>query len=284
MKIAFLDYYINEWHANHYPEYIRQYNEKYGTDHQICGVYAMLDRDPAGEMSTAEWCGKFHVPAYDSAEAALKDAEACMILAPDNPEVHLRQVCEAAPHIKKIFVDKPFAPSLQEAEKMFRCCDEQGVELLSCSSLRYCDQMYALQNGSAAVKKVCTTGMGKWDLYAVHQLEMIVALMQAEPTRMCIQEKDGEIAAHIFFGDREASVSVKENQAFSVFVQDEAGQEKRFKDITNNFENSTEEILRFFESGRLPFSREETLRIVRITETGKKLLAGGTEEWVDFQK
>ena len=39
-KIGFVDYYISEWHANNYPAWIRQANEKLGTDYAVSYAWA----------------------------------------------------------------------------------------------------------------------------------------------------------------------------------------------------------------------------------------------------
>lgn len=52
MKIGFIDYYLDEWHANNYPKWIR---EASGGKVEVAYAYAMID-SPRGGLSTAEWC------------------------------------------------------------------------------------------------------------------------------------------------------------------------------------------------------------------------------------
>ena len=40
MKIGFVDYYISEWHANNYPDWIAQMSEKCGIDARVAYAWA----------------------------------------------------------------------------------------------------------------------------------------------------------------------------------------------------------------------------------------------------
>ena len=53
MKIGFIDYYLDEWHANNYPELIAKAS---GGAHQVCCAFAYSE--PPAEMnlrSNAQW-------------------------------------------------------------------------------------------------------------------------------------------------------------------------------------------------------------------------------------
>ena len=54
-KIGFIDYYLDEWHANNYPAWIELACEKLGVSAEIAYVWAE-DPAPEGKMTTAEWC------------------------------------------------------------------------------------------------------------------------------------------------------------------------------------------------------------------------------------
>ena len=45
-KIGFVDYYISEWHANNYPEWIKRANEKLGTDYLVSYAWAEENLSP----------------------------------------------------------------------------------------------------------------------------------------------------------------------------------------------------------------------------------------------
>ena len=45
-KIGFVDYYISEWHANNYPEWIKRASEKLGTDYLVSYAWAEENLSP----------------------------------------------------------------------------------------------------------------------------------------------------------------------------------------------------------------------------------------------
>ena len=48
MKIGFIDYYLDEWHANNYPELIKELS---GGDMEVAYAYGHID-SPIGGMTT----------------------------------------------------------------------------------------------------------------------------------------------------------------------------------------------------------------------------------------
>ncbi len=53
-KIGFIDYYLSEWHANNYPNWIKTANEKLGTDFEVAYAWAELDKSPLDGVTTDE--------------------------------------------------------------------------------------------------------------------------------------------------------------------------------------------------------------------------------------
>jgi hypothetical protein len=66
-RIGLIDYYLSEWHANHYPEWIRQANEALGTDYRVTMAWAECEISPIDGVSTDEWCEKNGVTAKEKA-------------------------------------------------------------------------------------------------------------------------------------------------------------------------------------------------------------------------
>ena len=79
-KIGFIDYYLDEWHANNYPEYIkRQSNGRY----EVCYAYGMID-SPIGGITNKEWSEKYNIPLLDSIEEVIEKSDLLIVLSPDN--------------------------------------------------------------------------------------------------------------------------------------------------------------------------------------------------------
>ena len=41
-KIGFIDYFLSQWHANNYPAWIKEANEKLGTDFEVYTIVKHL--------------------------------------------------------------------------------------------------------------------------------------------------------------------------------------------------------------------------------------------------
>ena len=52
--IGFIDYFLDEWHANNYPQWIRESIEKKGLDYEL--TYAWADIDKPGGLDSQSWC------------------------------------------------------------------------------------------------------------------------------------------------------------------------------------------------------------------------------------
>jgi predicted dehydrogenase len=88
-----------------------------------------------------------------------------------------------------VYVDKPFAGSVEEAEKMIALAEKYGVPLLSCSSLRYDPKVKeALELQSKYGKLLSADVWGPCELhpgnpgllhYGIHGVELLYALMGA---------------------------------------------------------------------------------------------------------
>ena len=61
--IGFIDYFLDEWHANNYPEWIKQAS---GGELQVAYAYGKIDSPRPGGLTTDDWCAKYrHHPLRD---------------------------------------------------------------------------------------------------------------------------------------------------------------------------------------------------------------------------
>ena len=58
MKIGFIDYYLDEWHANNYPQMLR---EASGGEMEVVCAYGMIDH-PNGGRTNEQWCADMGIP------------------------------------------------------------------------------------------------------------------------------------------------------------------------------------------------------------------------------
>ena len=117
MKIGFIDYYLDEWHSNNYPELIAKASNG---AHEVCCAFAY--REPPAEMnlrSNAQWSADYGIPLVSSIEEVIERSDCLVVLSPDNPEMHeiLCQLPLASG--KRTYIDKTFAPDKATAERIF---------------------------------------------------------------------------------------------------------------------------------------------------------------------
>ena len=170
-SIGFVDYYVNEWHANNYVGWIREVCEKLGEDFEVKYAWAELDSDPNEGVSTDEWCEKYGVEKCDSIDEICEKSDYIIVLAPSNPETHLRYAEATLKYGKNTYIDKTFAPDYKTACRIFDIAKSHGTAFFSSSALRYGPE---LRNTVGACSMVTTGGGSLFDEYVIHQVEMIV--------------------------------------------------------------------------------------------------------------
>lgn len=118
-------------------------------------------------------------------EEAVADCEAILIEIND-PSLHLEYFTRCAELGKKIFLDKPFADSMENALKIDSIAKEKNISYFTTSSLRYLAELDdALEGVTSPVESACVWGpLGKtpdnssgivW--YGVHTFEMLQRVM-----------------------------------------------------------------------------------------------------------
>ena len=125
-KIGFIDYYLDEWHANNYPRMIA---EASNGSMAVTGAFGLID-SPIGGRTTETWCREMNIPRFETIEALIADSDALIVLSPDNCEMH-EQLCRLPlASGKPTYVDKTFAPDGVIARRIFAIAEESRHALL----------------------------------------------------------------------------------------------------------------------------------------------------------
>ena len=66
--IGFVDFYISEWHAVHYPQWIREACARTGKEFAVKYAWAEQDVSPVDGRTTAQWCEEYGVEQCASIE------------------------------------------------------------------------------------------------------------------------------------------------------------------------------------------------------------------------
>lgn len=260
-KIGFIDYYLDEWHANHYPEWIRQLsNGAYAVSY----AYAEID-SPLGGRSTAQWCRDMQIQQCLTAQELTQKSDFIIVLSPDNPEMHWPLCQEALRSGKRVYVDKTFAPTAQIARDLFALAEAHGTPMWSSSALRFAKERMALPEKEAEF--VLLSGPGEAENYLIHQVEPMVCILKQKAQR--VQYSQTKSTAHFtvqFEDGKLGNMNLLGGGDFVTTVKYQDGEVRMLSSATEMFEGLIWQILQFFETGHIPVSKEETIEIAGIIE------------------
>ena len=266
-KLGFIDLFIDEWHANNYPAWIK--TARRGTEFEL--AYAW-EKAPQNGRPLEKWCADFGVTPLKSMEEVVEKSDAVFVLAPSNPEVH-RELAEIPLKSgKPVFVDKPFAPSKADAEAMFELAAKHNTPLMSSSALRFSTELDAYRN-KPGTTYMETTGGGRsfWE-YSIHQIEMIVSVLGTGAKRiMQCGANDVEHMVIQYEDDRRASVTYTPNAPFTTRLVHE-GKMIVNPQCSDFFPILLSEILDFLATGKSPIDTAQTIEIAALVAAGIKAL------------
>jgi len=282
-RIGFIDYYIDEWHANNYPKWIRE--SHLGGEFEI--ALAWEETTPAGHIPLDEWCKREGIGKAESIEQVVAECDALVVLSPDNAERHEDLADLPLRSGKPVYIDKPIAPSLAAAKRLFDKAAAHGTPMMSSSALRFGSELNAALKGDLAgqpVHFVGTEGPGVFHIYSIHQIEMLVMVLGTGATHV-LQNGDGAAKEMLvrYADDRRASVLLAPGLDFRVHAV--YGEEKAvtLAGMSDYFTQFVGQMLEFFKSGVPQIDKRETLEIAALIEAGQAAL-GTPDIWVPVPK
>lgn len=212
----------------------------------------------------------------DNAEEMIGQVDA-VLLARDDGENHLEM---ARPFLKAgipIFIDKPFALSLKNANEMLDL-QHDPFQLFTCSSLRYAKELLLDEDDKQKLGDIFYIEAQTpkyWDTYAVHLLEPILVNVQERGKLIAVSSMlKGPIhISHVKWENLEARIGAY--SAFSVPLQctyfgSKGNVTKTFRDSFHAFKASIEDFVLGIRNEEIRIPRTETLEIVKIIELGRK--------------
>ena len=271
-KIGIIDYFIDEWHSNTYLGLFEKASKELGVDYKVTYAYAEVEQP--GKMLTDDWCAKNNVTRCYSIEELCEKSDNILILAPANPETHLKYAKVALPYGKTTYIDKTFAPDLQTAKEIFAIAEKYNTKIFTSSALRYAEEIAGYTN----VKNVMIKGGGRsLEEYIIHQIEMAVKMTggaQAEQVHVFHSAKQSTTVVE--YADKTVTLSYSNSGwGFSVDVETENAN-CEFKNIEKGteFYRLVESIVKFFETNEEPFDKKETLAVFAIRDAIMKGVNG----------
>lgn len=263
-KIGFVDYYISEWHANNYPEWIKRANEKLGTDYLVSYAWAEENLSPVYGETTDEWCGRMDVTRCDTIAELCEKSDVIIVLAPSNPEKHLQYAKEVLPFGKRTYIDKTFAPNLKTAEEIFKIAEQCGTPFFSTSAMRFADELNKLKGAN---NLIITAGGGNFPEYMIHPVEMTVKLLEDSVKKVKVEKLGEQRICHAETENgKRASIVYSPLEVTSINCETKEGDYTHIDISSEFFIKLIEEIIKFFDTGLLPFDIKQALEVIRFRD------------------
>ncbi len=265
MKIGFIDYYLDEWHANNYPAWIK---EASGGEAEVTYAFGLID-SPLTGMTSAQWCEKFGVTQCATIEEVVEKSDALVVLSPDNCEMH-EQLCQVPLRAgKPVYVDKTFAPDAATARRIFAIAEQSGTPCWSSSALRFAEEYKGID--PSRVKAVSCWGPFQYETYSIHQLEPLMMFMKAPARRVLYLKGEKWLSLAVEFTDgRTGTITQFEDGSPFVTTVCCPDDNKMVTVESDFFAAFIREMVDFFRTREEKVPHEETINIMAVREAGLK--------------
>ena len=269
--IGLIDYFIDEWHSKNYIVWIKELCKEKGYEFEV--KYAWSETETfEGKLPTDQWCSQNGIEKCNSIEELCEKSDYVMILAPANPEKHLLYAKTALKFGKRTYIDKTFAPNLEEAKAIFNLGKENSCDFFSTSALRFATELDEFESAT----DISVTGGGRsFNEYIINQIEMLVKLMGVGAKEVKVSTAEADRICTVKYENGEtATLNYSPANSFTVTAKDVT------KPICSDyFKILLDSILNVFTNGKAPFESAQTLEVIAIRDA---LLKGENtpNEWI----
>lgn len=277
IKVGFIDYYLDEWHANTAPEHLKNLS---GGEVEVCYAYGDI-ANPVNGTTSEQWCEKMNVQLCTTIEEVVEKSDAIIVFAPDNCEQKERLAEVALQSGKPCFVDKPFGTDLASAKRMFALAEKTNTPCYTCSALRYAEE-YETVDRDAIKSLTVMTPQNSYDNYILHALEPAMMLMQEPAKRvMSVSCDDAFYSLTIEMQSGRYIILNGFNYDSPYMMNISIPTKNQLIDCSYDFWiGHYKTMVEFFKTGKEPVSHKDSLIIAAAREAGKKgLLNKG--EWIE---
>lgn len=199
-----------------------------------------------------------------------------VLLARDDPASHFAMARPFLEAGMPIYIDKPLAASVKEAEAILAAQQYKG-QVFSCSALRYAQEFQwseALRHELGKVRLLDATIPKRWETYAVHLIEPALGLLpergklrrvvntgKAGCNLVTVYWEHGQHAVFKVLGTTCCPLSIR-------LFGEKSYRELVFKDTYAAFKSALEAFMQNIDAQRPVIPRAETMEIVEIIERG----------------
>jgi hypothetical protein len=273
IKIGFVDRYLDNWHTNHYPEYIELAAELYGINARVTHVYAEMDTPDEYGLTTKDWCERYNCISCGSYEELIESVDAIMVMCADDCLPHEKLAQKALMSGKPVYCDKTFVPDTAAADRMFDLANQYHTPVFTCSAQRFCMELLSYKRMEPYLPDFCaTTGPGDMVNYSIHQYEMLQMIM-GNGAKRCQAFLAGGIA-HILYqydNGRMCTFTQGNKLPFRLVASTKSEGVKEIE-VSDYYMNFMHRLLHFFQDKEVPVTREDTMEIMAMQQAGRKAL------------
>ena len=267
VRVGFIDYFLDEWHANSYPKMLDEHSKG---RYSVTLAYGMID-NPRGGMTNEQWSQTYDIPLAGSIEEVINNCDVIVVLSPDNPEMH-EELCQLPLKSgKRVYVDKTFTNDAATAKRLFDLAESNNTPCWTSSALRFATELAAFDKENIA--HIHTEGPGLFDNYSIHQIEPIVALADSRPLRVISIGTMQNSALSIEFENGILADMLQCNDySFCTNVVNKDGSTVRVVTGSDYFGNFIDALIEFFDTGVEPVPHSQTISVMSIRAAGIKAM------------
>ena len=275
---------IVDFDTSHALQFTMRFNHQgIAEDQWVDGVQVVAglpgQAAPGNEERQAEFvkkCHEYGVKMVDSVEALMKEIDVVMVESLEGGR-HLERARPFLEAGMRVFVDKPFADNIPDAEAMAELAEKHGAPLMAGSALRYVLEIQDLRARAAETGKVLSASVYSpskplGDVpalvnYGCHSVELLYAILRggcrdvSSVSAETLQSVTGRWAdgrAGVVLGVQEG----KAGFGFSAFCEN-ATVIKPI-DFTYGYRELLKEMSAFFNTGKPPIPVSESVEVVRF--------------------
>jgi len=228
------------------------------------------------------------IPVTENFDEAVADCDAIMLEIND-PSLHLEYFEKCAPLGKPVFLDKPFADTVENMQKIMDIAQKYNVRFFTSSSLRFDMDLCAALKVAPERKRATIWGpIGKaaagsdvvW--YGCHSFEMLQTVMGNGATEVAGYKDESGYVFQVKYADgRRGTVELTPGSSFGALLRDEAN-----NCVTVNVTGEVpfyfmllKEIVRFF-NGEEVVSLADSVEVMAMMEAADCSIASGKAEKV----
>lgn len=280
MKIGMIDKYLNEWHADHLPDWLR---EEAGDVEEIY-AWEMMPPPEEDRIPGPEWAKEHNVTYCETEEEVIEKSDVLIVLAPNYPEIHEELADKALRSGKPTYVDKTFAPDPAAARRLIEKAKAHGTPMFSSSALRFSEGLADFDK--EGIVNLSMRGPGLLGMYCIHHIEPIIMLMghEAEDVMFLGTEECPGYVIRFSDGRFATSHHLDFKRPFSIHVKYKDGKPAGYMDDCKDFyPGFVTALVKFFRTKEIPVDPEETVAVIAVREAIMKAkdMPG---EWVKVVK